>query len=58
MWLCGTGPRHDSGQAPAKEVAKIAWHQMFHDMIVGCDVDALEKRRTKVLKAQDLRLPL
>lgn len=38
--------------------AEINWHQMFHDMIADFDVGALEKRQTKVLKAQDLPLPV
>lgn len=38
--------------------AEINWHQMFHDMIADFDVDALEERQTKVLKAQDLPLPV
>ncbi|WP_422368010.1 ABC1 kinase family protein [Pelagibius sp.] len=38
--------------------AEINWHQMFHDMIAEFDVDALEERQAKVLKAQDLPLPV
>ncbi len=37
--------------------AEINWHQMFHDLISGFDVKALEKRQTRVLKARDLPLP-
>ena len=37
--------------------AEINWHQMFHDLIGDFDVKALEKRQTKVLKAQKLPLP-
>ena len=37
--------------------AEINWHQMFHDLIGGFDVKALEKRQTKVLKARKLPLP-
>ncbi len=38
--------------------AEINWHQMFHDLIAEFDVDALEKRQAKVLKTQDLPLPV
>jgi len=37
--------------------AEINWHRMFHDLIGGFDVDELERRQTKVLKAQNLPLP-
>ncbi|NIA69133.1 AarF/ABC1/UbiB kinase family protein [Pelagibius litoralis] len=37
--------------------AEINWHRMFHELISGFDVDALEKRQAKVLKAQKLPLP-
>lgn len=37
--------------------AKINWHQLFMELIDGFDVDKLEKRQAKALKAQDLPLP-
>ena len=37
--------------------AEINWHQMFHDLISGFDVDALEQRQTDVLQSLDLPLP-
>ena len=37
--------------------AKINWHQLFMDLIDGFDVDKLEKRQAKALKAQNLPLP-
>ncbi len=37
--------------------AEINWHQVFHDLISGFDVDALEDRQTKALKKLDLPLP-
>ncbi len=37
--------------------AKINWHQLFMELIDGFDVEKLEKRQTKALKAQDLTLP-
>jgi len=37
--------------------AKINWHQLFMELIEGFDVDKLEKRQAKALKAQNLPLP-
>ena len=37
--------------------AETNWHQMFHDLISGFDVDALEQRQTEVLQSLDLPLP-
>ena len=37
--------------------AKINWHQMFMELIDGFDVNVLEKRQTKALKAEGLPLP-
>ncbi len=38
--------------------AKINWHQLFMELIDGFDVEKLERRQTKALKAQDLPLPV
>ncbi|MGH1480209.1 MAG: ABC1 kinase family protein [Geminicoccales bacterium] len=37
--------------------AKINWHQLFMELIDGFDVEKLEQRQTKALKAVDLPLP-
>ncbi len=37
--------------------AEINWHRMFHELIEGFDVEALEKRQTEALKAAGLTPP-
>ena len=37
--------------------AEINWHQLFMELISGFDLDALARRQTAALQAQDLPLP-
>ncbi len=37
--------------------AEINWHRMFHELIEGFEVESLEKRQTKALKAAGLPPP-
>ena len=38
--------------------AEVNWHRLFHDLIEGFDVAALEKRQAAALKAAGLQPPL
>ncbi|MEM7173166.1 MAG: AarF/ABC1/UbiB kinase family protein [Pseudomonadota bacterium] len=37
--------------------AEVNWHRLFHDLIDGFDIKALEKRQAAALKSCDLPLP-
>lgn len=37
--------------------AEINWHRLFHDLIEGFDVAALEKRQKAALKVAGLQAP-
>jgi hypothetical protein len=38
--------------------AEINWHRMFHDLIRGFDLKALDRRQTGALKKMQIDRPL